>query len=54
MDIDGVDVSILYPTLGLLLYKVPDSDLLTAVLRTYKIGWLSSARPLQNASQVSP
>ena len=40
MDIDGVDVSILYPTLGLLLYKVPDSDLLTAVLRTYN-DWLA-------------
>ena len=25
MDIDGVDVSIVYPTVGLLLYSVPDS-----------------------------
>ena len=39
MDIDGVDLSILYPTLGLLLFKVPDSELLTAVFRTYN-DWL--------------
>ena len=29
MDIDGIDVSIVYPTTGLGLYSVPDSDLLT-------------------------
>jgi predicted TIM-barrel fold metal-dependent hydrolase len=40
MDADGVDVSIVYPTVGLLLYSVPDSDLLTAIVRTYN-DWLA-------------
>src|SRR5437867_617337 len=40
MDTDGVDVSIVYPTVGLLLYSVPDSDLLTAIVRTYN-DWLA-------------
>ncbi len=35
MDIDGIDVSIVYPTVGLLLYGVPDSDLLTSIFGTY-------------------
>ena len=40
MDADGVDVNILYPTVGLFLYSVPDSDLLTAVFRAYN-DWVS-------------
>ena len=47
MDIDGVDVSILYPTIGLVLYSVPDSDLLTANCRAYN-DWIAeycSAHP---------
>ena len=40
MDIDGVDVSIVYPTLGLLLYSVPDSALLTEISRAYN-DWLA-------------
>ena len=40
MDIDGVDVSVLYPTAGLQLYKSPDSELLTDVFRAYN-DWLS-------------
>ena len=39
MDIDGVDVSIVYPTVGLLLYSVPDSALMTEIFRTYN-DWL--------------
>ncbi len=35
MDIDGIDVSIVYPTVGLLLYSVPDSELLTSIFSTY-------------------
>ena len=35
MDLDGVDVSILYPTTGLQLYKIPDGELLTAMVSTY-------------------
>jgi len=40
MDIDGVDVSIVYPTVGLLLYSVPDSHILTEICRTYN-DWLA-------------
>ena len=40
MDLDGVDVSILYPTTGLQLYKMPDGELLTAIFRTYN-DWLA-------------
>ena len=36
MDMDGVDVGIVYPTVGLRLYgTVPNSELLDAVVRTY-------------------
>ena len=35
MEIDGVDVSIVYPTVGLLLYSVPDSELLTSIFASY-------------------
>ena len=35
MDLDGVDVSIVYPTLGLQLYKIPDGELLTAMFSAY-------------------
>ena len=40
MDIDGVDVSITYPSEGLLLYSVPDSQLLTGVFEIYN-DWLA-------------
>jgi len=40
METDGVDVSIVYPTVGLLLYSVPDGDLLTDIFRTYN-DWLA-------------
>ena len=41
LDIDGVDVSILYPTEGLQLYcTVPDSELLSATFRAYN-DWLA-------------
>ena len=39
MEIDGVDVSIVYPTVGLLLYNVPDSEFLTSLFRGYN-DWL--------------
>ena len=36
MDVDGIDVSILYPSVGLTLYStVPDTELLTSIFRTY-------------------
>jgi len=47
MDADGVDVSIVYPTVGLLLYSVPDSALLSEIFRGYN-DWLaefSAAEP---------
>jgi hypothetical protein len=40
MDADGVDVSIVYPTVGLLLYSVPDSSLLSEIFRGYN-DWLA-------------
>ena len=47
MDIDGIDVSIVYPTVGLLLYSVPDSELLTSNCRSYNdwVGEFCSAVP---------
>ena len=48
MDIDGIDVSIVYPTTGLALYAaVPDSELLTSIFRTYNdwVGEFCSAVP---------
>ena len=47
MDIDGIDVSIVYPTTGLGLYSVPDADLLTSLSRTYNdwVGEFCSAVP---------
>ncbi len=35
MDLDGVDVSVVYPTAGLMLFSVPDGQLLTAIFATY-------------------
>ena len=40
MDTDGVDVNIVYPTVGLMLYLVPDSELLSAAFRAYN-DWLA-------------
>ena len=40
MDADGVDVSIIYPSAGLLLYSLPDSALVTALFKTYN-DWLA-------------
>ena len=48
MDIDGIDVSIVYPTIGLQLYSgVPDSELLSSMFRTYNdwVGEFCSAFP---------
>ena len=40
MDADGVYGDLLYPSLGLLLFKVPDSELLSAMFRAYN-DWLA-------------
>ena len=40
LDLDGIDVDLLYPTNGLLLYSLPDGELLTAVLKAYN-DWLA-------------
>ena len=40
MDIDGIDVSIVYPTAGLFLYTVPDGYLLDEILSMYN-DWLA-------------
>ena len=40
MDIDGVDVGIIYPTTGLTMFKVLDSNLMTPIFETYN-DWLA-------------
>ena len=40
MDMDGIDVSVTYPTEGLVLYTVPDGELLNATFRAYN-DWLA-------------
>ena len=40
MDLDGIDVSIIYPTAGLMHYSIRDSELVTAVFRTYN-DWIA-------------
>ena len=47
MDIDGIDISVIYPTTGLVLYGVPDSELLTLSCRIYNdwLGEFCSAAP---------
>ena len=47
LDIDGQDVSILYPTTGFLLYGLPDGELLTSLCRSYNdwLGEFCSAHP---------
>ena len=40
LDIDGIDMTILYPTNGLVLYSLPNSELLTSIFRTYN-DWLA-------------
>ena len=41
MDLDGIDVSIIYPSLGLQLFRVPENNLLNAVFRTYN-DWVAN------------
>lgn len=47
MDIDGIDVSIIYPTVSIGLYAVPDSELVTSSCKTYNdwIGEFCNAVP---------
>ena len=47
LDIDGIDVSIVYPTTGGVLYNVPDSELLSLICRLYNdwVGEFCSAVP---------
>ena len=47
MDLDGIDIGIVYPTVGLLLYSVRDGELLTSIFRTYNdwVGDFCSAVP---------
>jgi predicted TIM-barrel fold metal-dependent hydrolase len=40
MDVDGVAVDILYPSVGLRLFRIPDSQLLSAICRAYN-EWLA-------------
>ena len=40
MELDGVAASVIYPSQGLLVYSVPDSNLLSAICRAYN-NWLA-------------
>ena len=40
MDVDGIDMSVIYPSLGLMLYRVVDSELLTAIFKAYN-DWMA-------------
>ena len=40
LDLDGIDADVLYPTQGLLLYSIPDGELLTVLCRAYN-DWLA-------------
>ena len=40
MDIDGIDIGVVYPSVGLLLYVVPDGGLLSSVFSVYN-DWVS-------------
>ncbi len=49
LELDGVDADVLYPSVGLFLYKVADSDLLSAIFKAYN-DWLAefcNAHPSQ-------
>ena len=46
MAADGVDVSIVYPSVGLMLYNVPDSELLSAIFRCYNSWVAEFCRPV--------
>ena len=48
MDTDGVDVSIVYPTVGVTLYALPDSNLLTEIFRVYNDWLVEYCRPYPN------
>src|SRR5215510_130063 len=52
LDADGVDAAVVYPTAGLLLYGVPDSELLTSIFRAYN-DWQNSASPSLVGSRAS-
>ena len=48
MDIDGVDVSIIYPTTGLLLYTLTDIEFLTSLFTTYNDWLVEHCKPFPN------
>ena len=53
LDIDGMDVSILYPTIGFMLYGLPDSQLLDSLRRSYN-DWVGEfLEPTPSGSRVS-
>jgi predicted TIM-barrel fold metal-dependent hydrolase len=47
MDIDGIDHAIIYPTVGLLLFSIQDTDLVSSMFRTYNdwIGEFCNTNP---------
>ena len=48
MDIDGIDIGVVYPTVGLLLYVVPDGGLLSSVFSVYNDWVAEFCKPFPN------
>ena len=48
LDTDGVDMSIVYPTLGLWLYRLSDSNLLNSLFKTYNDWVAEFCKPFPN------
>ena len=45
MDIDGVEAGVIYPTVGLFIYSVPNSEIVTAAFRAYNDWMAEFCRP---------
>ena len=48
MDIDGVEVSVLYPSVGLMLYSLADGELMSSLFKTYNDWIVEYCRPFPN------
>ena len=48
MDIDGVEASVLYPSVGLMLYSLADGELMSSLFKTYNDWIVEYCRPFPN------
>ena len=54
MDTDGIDVGIVFPSVGAVLYSLSDTELLNSMFRTYNDWLASSVNPSPSVSRASP